>query len=156
MMRLKYLLALAGCTALGLLLTEYVVLPRLEKAATPSAAELNSMAWVRDNEFINRNDYRKNVITNDDWAWHSAGHPISVERHTARRIMVISDSWVWGDGYANMNDIWWRQLARELRLRGYADVEVLGVGKCGASTHDELDQLRKVLPKYRPDFVIMG
>ena len=70
--------------------------------------------------------------------------------------MVISDSWVWGDGYANMNDIWWRQLARELRRRGYADVEVLGVGKRGASTHDELDQLRKVFPKYRPDLVIMG
>ncbi|HSY53575.1 MAG TPA: SGNH/GDSL hydrolase family protein, partial [Opitutaceae bacterium] len=62
----------------------------------------------------------------------------------------------WGDGYANMNDIWWRQLARELRLRGYAEVEVLGVGKRGASTHDELDQLRKVFPKYRPDLVIMG
>jgi hypothetical protein len=157
MMRLKYLLALAGCTALGLWLAEYVVLPRLEKpAASSSAAELNSLAWVRDNALINQNNYRKNAITKDDWAWHSAGHPISIERHTARRIMVISDSWVWGDGYANMNDIWWRQLARELWWRGYADVEVLGVGKCGASTHDELDQLRKVLPKYRPDLVIMG
>jgi hypothetical protein len=157
MMRLKYLLALAGCTALGLSLAEYGVLPRLEKAVAPSAAELNSPAWVRDNELINQNVSRfKNVITKDDWTWHSAGHPVQVERHTARRIMVISDSWVWGDGYANMNDIWWRQLARELRLRGYADIEVLGVGRRGASTHDELDQLRKVFPKYRPDLVIMG
>jgi hypothetical protein len=158
MMRLKYLLALVGCTALGLLLAEYVVLPRLENpAATPSAAQLNSIAWTRDNELINQNvSHFKDVITKDDWTWHSAGHPVPVERSSARRIMVISDSWVWGDGYANMNDIWWRQLARELRLRGYADVEVIGVGKRGASTHDELDQLRKVLPKYRPDFVIMG
>jgi hypothetical protein len=156
MMRLKYLLALAGCTALGLLLIEYGVLPRLEKPAAPTAAQLNSLAWVRDNDLINQNNYRKNVITRDDWTWHSAGHPVSIERHTARRIMVISDSWVWGDGYANMNDIWWRQLARELLRRGYADVEVLGVGKRGASTHDELDQLRKVFPKYRPDLVIMG
>ncbi len=157
MMRLKYLLALAGCTALGLLLVEYGVLPGLEKpAATPSAAQLNSIAWTRDNELINQNNYRKNAITKDDWTWHSAGHPVLVGRHTARRVMVISDSWVWGDGYANLNDIWWSQLARELRLRGYAEVEVLGVGKRGASTHDELDQLRKVFPKYRPDLVIMG
>src|SRR5579859_4234108 len=157
MVRLKYLFALAGCTALGLLLLEYGMLPRFEKPAAPSAAQLNSQAWTRDNELINRNNSRfKNVITENDWTWRSAGHPVPVERRTARRIMVISDSWVWGDGYANMNDIWWRQLARELRLRGYADVEVVGVGRRGASTHDELDQLRKVFPKYRPDLVIMG
>ena len=45
-------------------------------AATPTAAQLNSLAWVRDNELINQNNYLKNVITKDDWTWHSVGHPV--------------------------------------------------------------------------------
>ena len=63
---------------------------------------------------------------------------------------------MWGDGYANLNDIWWRQLERELRRRGYEDVEVIGLGNNGASTRQQLEHLRRALPRYRPDLVIWG
>jgi len=68
----------------------------------------------------------------------------------------MGDSYVWGDGYANLNTIWWRQLQLELERRGYHDVEVVAAGMCGAPTSWELMWARKVVPAYRPDLVIWG
>ena len=74
------------------------------------------------------------------------------------RILVIGDSFVWGDGYVNANDIWWRQLERELHRRGYWDVEVVAAGFLGASTQDQLTWLRAggLARLGSPDLVILG
>lgn len=60
----------------------------------------------------------------------------------SHRIVTISDSFSWGDGLANINDVWWRQIERELERRGYNDVEVLALGWNGAQTREELAWLR--------------
>jgi lysophospholipase L1-like esterase len=74
------------------------------------------------------------------------------------RILVLGDSFVWGDGYSNANDIWWRQLDRELKHRGYYGVEVVAAGLNGASTQELLRWLRELplLDQANPDLVIVG
>jgi lysophospholipase L1-like esterase len=75
-----------------------------------------------------------------------------------RRILVLGDSFVWGDGYSNANDIWWRQLERELRQRGYGDVDVIAAGVNGASTQDQLRWLKTlgIDGLGSPDVIIFG
>jgi hypothetical protein len=67
----------------------------------------------------------------------------------------MGDSYVWGDGYSNFNDIWWRQLQRELLYRGY-QVEVIAAGQKAASTHDQFGHLKKIVSSYDPDLIIWG
>ena len=150
---LKCLAALVIVTAVTLVFVDRVVLASIGGSG-PSSVKLNSEDWQREDGLINANNKAKVLPSREDWLWSSRGFPVSRERKLPHRILVVGDSFVWGDGYANMNDIWWRQLERELRRRGYAQVEVMALGFNGASTRQELDHLRKALPRYRPDLVI--
>ena len=156
---LKCLAALVGFTALALVVVDRGVLAWIESAGNAdakSSVRLATRNWERENARINENNFAKILLSPDEWIWRSQGFPVSEERKKPHRILVVGDSFVWGDGYANMNDLWWRQLERELRRRGYQDVEVIALGNSGATTRQELDHLRKVLPRYRPDLVIWG
>jgi hypothetical protein len=73
----------------------------------------------------------------------SAGiNPAQTKQRGGSRVLVIGDSFVWGDGYLNANDIWWRKVGRELHKRGYWNVEVVAAGFNGASTQRELAWVR--------------
>lgn len=156
---LRCLAALVGFTALALVVVDHGVLAWIESvgsADAKSGVQLATRNWQQENARINENNFAKILLSPDEWIWRSQGFPTTEQRRKSHRILVVGDSFVWGDGYANMNDLWWRQLERELRRRGYDDVEVIGLGACGASTRQELDRLRKVLPRYLPDLVIWG
>jgi len=73
------------------------------------------------------------------------------------RILVLGDSFVWGYGLSNMNQIWWNIMAAELERRGY-DCEVYAVGFVKTSTYDELVWLKDttVLEDIQPDIIIIG
>lgn len=135
----------------ALTILERIVIPHLE-----DQRKLGAFSWQSENIRINRDNYHKNKATPESIVWRSDGFPVSEEKSQAKRILVIGDSFVWGDGYANLNDIWWRQLQRELASRGYSHVEVIGAGYCGLSTHEELTQARKIILRYDPDLVIWG
>ena len=117
-----------------------------------------SNAWAIENDTINQMNQQKVLGSATDPIWHSAGIPIGQRSPGVGRILVIGDSFVWGDGYLNANDIWWRQLERELRHRGYPGVEVVAAGRNGASTQQQLEWLRDpgFLPTIQPDAVILG
>jgi hypothetical protein len=156
---LKCLAALVGFTALALVVVDRGVLAWVESAGNADAksgVRLATRNWQQENARINENNTAKILLASDEWIWRSQGFPVSEERNKPHRILVVGDSFVWGDGYANMNDLWWRQLERELRRRGYQDVEVIALGASGATTRQELERLRNVLPRYRPDLVIWG
>jgi hypothetical protein len=156
---LKCVAALAGVTALALVVVDHGVLAWIESAGAADArlgVQLATRNWQREDARINENNFAKILLAPDEWIWRSQGFPVSEERKKPHRVLVVGDSFVWGDGYANMNDLWWRQLERELRRRGYQDVEVIGLGSNGASTRQQLDRLRVALPRYRPDLVIWG
>lgn len=145
-------------------------LPLLAASASQAAVQpqshspkLATRAWHQEDDRIFANNNKKiltsgNVFhpTEGDWVWRSVGFPVSQVAQKPNRILVMGDSFVWGDGYANMNDIWWRQLQRELTHRGYNDVEVIAAGLNGASTHEELEQARHLIRTYKPNLVIWG
>lgn len=125
--------------------------------------QLSPPAWQQENDRINRNNKEKiltsGIVRNPaqgEWIWRSKGFPVSQLAAKPKRILVMGDSFVWGSGYSNMNDIWWRQLQRELTRRGYEQVEVIAAGLSGASTHQELEQARNLVPVYKPNLIIWG
>ena len=118
-----------------------------------------SDAWQREDVQINRMNAAKVKAVRENPFWRSEGiSPASTKASGKSRILVIGDSFVWGDGYVNANDIWWRQLERELHRRGYWDVEVVAAGFPGASTQDQLRWLRAggLARLGSPDLVVLG
>lgn len=124
--------------------------------ATQGLGLLDTRAWEQENSIIERNNLAK--VKMQGSVWTSAGMPYPEGKGHRRRIVVLGDSYVWGDGYANANDIWWRQLDRELKRRGYWDVEVAAAGASGAGTKDQLWWLRndENLRGLDPDLIIVG
>jgi lysophospholipase L1-like esterase len=151
-MAFKYLLILLAC----LLAVAALVEARLQLLA--AHGEVASFDWQTENNHIARMNYEKVRSTPEDPLWRSAGMPLHPKAPGVRRILVIGDSFVWGDGLINANEIWWRQLQRDLERRGYRDLEVLAAGSNGASTQDQLRWLRerKLLDQAQPDLVIFG
>lgn len=98
--------------------------------------------------------YTKDYIT--DFVWKDKAFKLNRKKSASKRILVLGDSFVWGHGYANMNDIWWRKLQRELVKRGYYDVEVMAIGWDADSTRDELENLKANFNIYKPDIVVWG
>ena len=115
-------------------------------------------AWQAETSTISYNNFRKVRNTDEDPVWRSAGHPVEDRKSCSRRILVIGDSVAWGSGCANMNDVWWRQLRRELRRRGYWDVEVVAACRSSASTQDQLQWLREggLAARLQPDAIVCG
>ena len=128
-----------------------LVLPGLEDRGL-----LASHGWEVDNRIRWRLLDGRNSATYESPVWRSKLWPVNHDKNGEKRILVIGDSFVWGDGYANLNDIWWRQLERELRSRGYNQVSVMAAGMCGAQTAEQSRWLEQVAAAYNPDLVIMG
>jgi hypothetical protein len=70
-----------------------------------------------------------------------------------RRILLLGDSFVWGDGLIESDTIS-QQLQRRLDVArpGY---RVINAGIPGYDTQDELRQLRRLAPVYEPDTVVL-
>lgn len=133
-----------------------IVLDRVLIPAVAAEGLLTTASWAEDNARIQQDMFQRNLATSALPVWHSAGMPLPADRVEHPRILVMGDSFVWGDGYANANDIWWRQLARELRWRGYAEVEVVAAGICGWNTRDQMACFAGLRDRFRPDLVIWG
>ena len=135
------------------------ILARLERQGLVA-----SDGWKRHNRVIDVNLNRKSravLVSNletanlpDVRAW--VGHEVSQERITKHRLLVMGDSYVWGAPYLTLNHMWWRQLAIELKRRGYNDVEVIAAGRSGMSTLEELNLARTVVSQFRPDLIVWG
>lgn len=117
-----------------------------------------SADWVAENAAINLLNSQKVLSSPEDPVWQSRGIPLAARQMGISRILVIGDSFVWGDGYLNANDIWWRQLQRELQHRGYFGVEVVAAGLNGASTQQQLQWLTEIdlARRLRADAVVLG
>jgi hypothetical protein len=135
----------------GLTLSEWFI---RSKGGAGAMKHKPSPAWERENAIINENN-RGKIQTAD--FWHSRAHPYR-PKSKSKRILVMGDSFVWGDGNANMNEIWWRQLQWELNRRGYWDLDVIGSGSYGGSTEGEFHALRdlNLIEKSGADVVIVG
>jgi lysophospholipase L1-like esterase len=139
-------------------LVALIAILELRLAALGQEGRVVSEDWQAENDAINRMNRAKVKSRPDDPLWRSDGIPVAEAKGEKRRILVLGDSFVWGDGYLNANEIWWRQLERELQRRGYGEVDVVAAGYPGASTQDQLDWLRgrKLLERVNPEVVILG
>jgi hypothetical protein len=147
----RYLLfSVAGLLAL-LFAVDAFVIPSME-----DAGKIASTGWKDENEKLLHYMHQRNKADDACPVWRSDLFPVSEKKSTAKRILVLGDSYVWGHGYSNLNTIWWRQLQLELERRGYHDVEVVGAGMRGAATWRELGWAKKLVPEYKPDLVIWG
>ena len=108
-----------------------------------SGATLMSRSWGQEDTRIKQNNLTKLAGLDETFPLMATPGGIRpMQGGKSHRIVVIADSFSWGDGLANINDVWWRQIERELERRGYTDVEVLALGWNGAQTKEELAWLR--------------
>lgn len=149
---LRYFGYLVLILAVGLALTEGLLRYLSTQRSVVSAD------WTIENDAINKMNQSKVAGSMSDPIWRSAGILVGPRIPEVRRILVVGDSFVWGDGYLNANDIWWRQLQRELQRRGYFGVEVVAAGISGASTQQELEWLKApgFLEGVAPDMILLG
>ncbi|MDC1073580.1 hypothetical protein OAR43_10265, partial [Gammaproteobacteria bacterium] len=120
-----------------------------------SKQEISSHGWAEYDLWVNRNNWAK---IQGLPVFKSKGYEPPVPSQDRRRVLVIGDSFVWGDGIANINMIWWRQLQWELERRGYFEVDVIAAGMNAASTQDQLGWIveDRLLDRTRPDLVLFG
>ena len=115
--------------------------------------------WKKENICINQDRKLKmKSIKNEDYPLIQLRKSDISQGNTKKKILVVGDSFVEGDGYSNLNQTWWRQLEIELHNRGYYDVEVYGAGKDGASTYDEMKWLSttSLVEDIKPDLIMIG
>jgi lysophospholipase L1-like esterase len=130
---------------------EFLVFPSME-----DQRKLGAAGWAKENEKLFKENSWRNWASKEKPLWTSSLYPVDKVCSKQKRILVLGDSYVWGDGYANLNDIWWRQLARELDRRGYDSVEIIAAGYPGASTKEELKYAESLVPEYNPDLIVWG
>jgi hypothetical protein len=148
---LLYLGAVAAVIVLTLHVIDRRVLPRLERSGTIATDQ-----WLTHGARIAAQRYALVPPAAPDPVWSSVAFPVAPEKTKAHRILVLGDSFAYGSGLANINDVWWRQLQRELERRGYHDVEVIAAAREGASTARELEFARQAVPRYHPDLLLWG
>lgn len=142
--------------SLVVLLVPLIIVDRLYIPYLEDRWLISGCGWNEENVKIWAQMSSRNRATYADSVWSSELWPVSREKSKGKRILIVGDSFVWGDGYSNFNTIWWRQLERELQRRGYKDVEVIAAGLCGMQTDFQLDRAPDLLARYKPDMVIWG
>ena len=70
-------------------------------------------------------------------------------------IVVIGDSFVWGDNSVNRNELFWRQAEHMLRAKGY-NCSVTAIAMAAADAYEELQWYENYLEENRPDLVVFG
>lgn len=120
--------------------------------------------WNVDNQNIQLEKYGYHItnVTRNDYGyplWMIDDYPLDINSLAdKKKIMIIGDSFIWGDGCSNSNYLWWRQLQRKLLEDGYQDCTIIGVGRCGASTQDQLGFLENtgIIEDINPDMILIG
>lgn len=92
------------------------------------------------------------------WRINGCDNEFGKHRETKKRILLLGDSFIWGDGSENSNYLWWRQLQQLIDKNGYSECEIVPVGYFGASAQDELNWLTQtdMLSQINPDLIIIG
>ena len=120
--------------------------------------------WTVDNHNIQLEKYGYHItnVTQNEYGyplWMIDDYPLDLDAlEDKKKIMIIGDSFIWGDGCSNSNYLWWRQLQRKINEDGYRNCTIIGIGKCGASTQNQLDYLKNtnLIDDIKPDMILIG
>jgi hypothetical protein len=139
----------AGIIA-ALFVIDRIVIPKLEDELF-----IGSYAWKKDSYILGMMTNARTSPLTDLTIFRSDGIRVTEKKTKLKRIIVVGDSFVSGFALANINDVWWRALQRELASRGYNDVEIVGLyGNAYGNTAGELQQAERWAAKYNPDAII--
>ncbi|MFH1809435.1 MAG: hypothetical protein ABIJ09_11870 [Pseudomonadota bacterium] len=131
--------------------------PSLDKGWLAQLARWDSADWYREDRVIRRNEHLKLCTPNGSSVLCLTGIPAPGAKSNRKRIVVLGDSFVEAGGYLNANNLWWRQLQRELEHRGYWSVDVVAMGHEGMATQDQLEWLRRgEVRELLPDLILIG
>lgn len=152
---IQFLFVATAFLCVALLLAEFAASKLSSDGVLPSAQ------WERDRDLLWGEKLRRSPIEQpappSRLIWPGPPSQPVGTLPPPQRILVIGDSFPWGDGLMNANTAWWRELQRELEARGYWNIEVISVGEPGQSTSDFLRWIRYgLLEATRPDLVIIG
>lgn len=132
-------------------LIDRIYIPYLE-----DQSRLVTEAWKKELFKITQIGILRAKGTTENSIFETDGIQVSVDKKGKKRIFVIGDSFVCGYALSNINDAWWRVLQRELKQRGWNDVEVVAMFATGGNTAEQLKQLKKMNPLYKPDMIVWG
>ena len=123
---------------------------RLEKTPVESFLTVGEAAALCAENGINVSGYQVNaypIIDDMPSTEQTDGDTVN--------IVVIGDSFVWGDNSLNRNELFWRQTERLLRARGY-NCKVTAIAMAGASAYEEIGWYENYLKENTPDLVVFG
>ena len=118
----------------------------------PHPARMFALAPERDQLFVGR-DFTTRVIIGPDGFRVPAGAPGA--RAGGPRVLALGDSMTFGYG-VEAEESWPEVLEVLLRKDDHPDVEVINAGVVAYAPDQQLDQLRELLPRLRPDLVVLG
>lgn len=120
----------------------------------------DEVKWNREDSVIQQMNSEKlsNSNANSEqmiWLYNDEKLPPKSDK---KRILVVGDSYVWGQGYSNANYIWWQQLRNKLMENGYNDVEIVAMGMYNYNTYQEMLMLKKadIVNNINPDLIIFS
>lgn len=138
-----------------------ILLLGLEFILSMSKQRKEHVEWIQEDILINK--MNKDKLQNKEWAtnplWIHEGETLSEKKDDIKRILIIGDSYIWGDGYSNANHLWWQQFRLKLKQNGYNNVEVIAAGLGGYSTKQEFENIIKnkdLMMTINPDLIIFG
>ena len=123
-------------------------------------ATTDEARWNRENEKINsmnRQKLQNSTWESENFIWLYKGEKIPPKTEK-KRILIVGDSYVWGDGYSNANYIWWQQLRNKFLENGYNDVEFVVMGMPGFNTSQQYEMLKKsdIKNSIDPDLILFA
>ncbi len=138
-----------------------ILLFGLEFILSLSKTKREHMEWIQEDNLINK--MNKDKLQNKDWSsnplWIHEGETLLEKKENIKRILIIGDSYIWGNGYDNANHIWWQRFRQKLKEKGYNDVEVIAAGVSGYSTEQEFENIIKnndLMKQINPDLIVFG
>lgn len=116
----------------------------------------NYSGWNQENSVRNIEGISYRIVEESyPLIWNSVD---GLEKENNSRILVLGDSFIWGDGCGNSNLLWWNVLEKNLHNDGYNNCDVIAVGQCGASTEDQFNWIKNttMIEDINPDLIIIG
>lgn len=144
-----------------LFITIIILLFGLEFILSLSKEKKEHMEWIQEDILINKmnTDKLQNKDRNSNPLWIHEGESLPNKKDGIKRILIIGDSFIWGNGYDNSNHIWWQQFKQKLKQNGYNNVEIVAAGIDGYSTKQEFENIIKnkfLMEQINPDLIIIG
>lgn len=108
-------------------------------------------------------DEAKNLVNSGFVPSETCSYPLICDMSSSEifdnetvNIVVIGDSFVWGDSIINRNALFWRLLEQKFRKNGF-NCKVQAVAVRGANAYEELSWLEKgIINDLSPDIIIFG